>query len=150
MSCLATVKSKLFDLVEELRGGLGAMESAEESLEIFEQWKTNALWRAVEAALMDSYRNGVRDVGVPHTSQKTEARKIASCRKLKAKEAPRPTASPNRSVSPPNQFQLRDANCVRPTSERAEVEHSSDSALRRRVLQRELPGPSRLGGTDRV
>ena len=88
MSYLADVKSKLFDLVEELRGEIGTVESAEETPEIFEQWKKNALWPAVEAALKESYRNGVRDAGTPQASEKPDAKKTASWRKPKAKEAP--------------------------------------------------------------
>lgn len=87
MSYLSDVKSKLFDLVEELRGELGTVESAEEIPEIFEQWKKNALWPAVEGALKESYRNGERDAVKPKPSGKPDARKTASWRKSNAKEA---------------------------------------------------------------
>jgi len=86
MSYLSGVKQRIFDLVEELRGEIGTVESAEEAPEIFEQWKKNALWPAVEAALKESYRNGVRDAGTKQGSEKPEARKAASWRKPKEKE----------------------------------------------------------------
>ena len=86
MSYLADVKSKLFDLIEELRGELATVESSDEVPEIFEQWKKNALWPVVETALKESYKNGVRDAGSPKASEKPEARKGASWRKPKAKE----------------------------------------------------------------
>lgn len=87
MSYLADVKSKLFDLVEELRGELGAVESADEIPEIFDQWKKVALWPVVEAALKESYRNGVSDGTKPKPAQEPGERKPASWRKPRAKEA---------------------------------------------------------------
>lgn len=86
MSYLADVKSRLFALADELRGELGTVESADEIPEIFEQWQKNALWPAVEAALKESYRNGVRDAGAQTTGDKPAERKAASWRKSKTKE----------------------------------------------------------------
>lgn len=86
MSYLADVKSKLFDLVEELRGELGTVEATDEIPELFDQWKKNALWPAVEVALKESYKNGVRDAGSPKGAEKPDNRRAASWRKPKAKE----------------------------------------------------------------
>lgn len=86
MSYLADVKLKLFTLVEELRGELGTVEASEETPEVFDQWKKNALWPAVEEALKESYKNGVRDGAQPQPSDKPQERKAASWRKPKAKE----------------------------------------------------------------
>lgn len=86
MSYLADVKSKLSDLVDELRAQVGAVEASDEVPEIFDQWKKNALWPAVEAALKESYKNGVRDGAKPKVSEKPDARRAASWRKPKEKE----------------------------------------------------------------